>query len=772
MKMMLAGLTVLTAWPASGQPATDRVFLEVPMLLDAPGRQQMIRAWHDGKQFFIDAAMLLEKLGFTVRSDQLQLAALDAARMIVLDFRLRQQVTPRKQALGKEAVYANGRFLLSVTGLERVFGPDIHFDVQRLVLRVSTAARLFDAGALHRRRSLWTEAPGPLKFRRQRSLWGGVMMNWQVHRQTGIVQASVELTGSILAGTLQGYVGTGRQALTYFYDRPQSTHLTRLEIGRFADGISGVRLSNRPLARRELQRVHVITGQARPYALVEAQISGQIIDQVQADARGQYQLKTPIRYGTNVVELRTRPLGGHQERYDRRYYLADHDLAEPGRFYYDVKVGRLPYGTTLNGEIHYGLAGALTVRVGADLDPNDAWLEAGGIWSPVSLMNVSTSVRLPARDYAANVQAWTRSFSFDGSWYSWGSGGSSVQLSIAGMRGPMSLNLAAHALRSPPFWQSQMINPSMWLATSSGLILRAMWQYKQSRYGKSVANRRHYWRVGAGAPVARAHAFLHVTGHDERSSLGLEGFLAVRGWSLGFAADVDTRSGRISGRLTVQANTPVASMIVRTHRRGPTIDHSQSLYGQVLLDHRVTLGPDTYQKSAARLIIFSDANSNGRQDSGEPLLPHIRAQLYNAHWSRDADGTLYASHLEPFGTYQVRILEASVRDPRLQPRTGYSFSFVADPGRIKRLYVPMQPMLQIPGRIVNPDRPPGRLRVQIAGGQAVPVYRDGGFTLVVSAGSHELVVTDVLTNETLSKHRVTVGAHTGAVTLNLNGTGK
>ncbi|MDE2732430.1 MAG: hypothetical protein OXI38_13670 [Bacteroidota bacterium] len=766
MRIMFPVLLMLGAAPMAGQPASERLFLEVPMLLDAPGQQQMIRAWYDGEHFFVDAAMLLDRLGFTVTVVESRLTALDVARTIVVDFDLRQQLAPQKQALGDEVLHADGRFLLSMAGLGHLFGSDIHFDADRLVLRVSTAAQRFDARALHRRRPLWSEAPGPLQFGRQRTLWGGVMMNWQLHRQPGYVQAGVSVTGSLLAGTLRGYVGTGRQSLTYLYDRPRSMRLTRLEFGRFADGVRGIRLSNRPLAQRQLQRMEELTGQTEPHALVEAHVGGHVMDQVLADGQGRYRLRTPVWYGTQVVELRTRPLGGQLERLARRYYLADPELVESGRWYYDVKVGHLRYGSALIGDLQYGLARALTVTAAVGRQSTYSWLETGGIWSPLSYLTVRTSARWPARQFAAGFRAWTRTVSLDGNWYARDQGGGGLQLNAGGLFGPVSVNLDAYAHRHPPYWESQLITPSLWLSANGGLTLRALWHLERS--GVHKTQRRDYWQVGAGAPIKGAHARLSLSGRDTRWILGLEGFLVVGGWSVQVTTRVDARSGRIEGGLTLQANLPFASMAARALRRDSRLVHTQSFYGQVAVDRHLEFGRDVHQQSAAKLIIFRDINGNGRQEDGEPVLPHIRAQLYHANWTRDPDGTLYAGHLEPFSVYQVRLLEDSVRDPRLQPATGYAFSFVADPGRTKRLLVPMQPRLQVPGRILNADRPPSRMRVHATGGSSVPVYRDGGFTLLLTSGSHEIIVTDVLTKESLGQWQMMITADTSDLNLTLN----
>ena len=769
-KLWLVSFCAIFAGPSLGQPTPDQVFLEVPMFLDAPGRQQMIRAWHDGEHFFVDAVMLLELLNFNVQLDQGRLTAMDDTKTIVLDFGLGQQLLPTKQSLAGMVLYADRRFLLSTAGLARVFGSDIDFDERRLLLRVSTAATLFDAGLLHQRRLLMHEAPGPLQYRRQRSLWGGLMINWQVHRQQGYALANVDVTSSLMAGTVRGRLGRNHMSISYAYDWPESKRLSQLEFGRFLEGLTGIRLSNRPLAPRLVQRIETVAGQATPYARIDAQISGHTVDQVRANAEGLYQLQVPIWYGTNVVDYVTHPMGGEQGRNYRRYYLTHRDLVAPGRLDYDVILGWWANQAVFRGMAHFGLARALTVHLGASRQLHDNWLEAGGIWNPMSFMTLSTSAKWPIGHYYTRVQAWHNGLSVDGNWHWRGSSDSDGQLNLTSLYGPLSLYISAYALRNTSDWRSNSITPSAWLALPHSLILRARLHYEQSTYGRNGTELRRDWHIGAGKQFSKLQAFFNVAGHGNRWSIGLDGFLSVRGWSFGFSTSVDTGSGRIAASLTLQANTPAALMAVRAHGAHQGYSHSQSLYGQVQVDQGVTVGRNMHQESAARLIIFKDLNSNGQQDSGEPLLTHFRAQLYNAHWSREADGTLYASHLEPFGIYQVRIIEASVHDPNLQPLYGYTFSFRADPGRTKRLYVPMQPKLQVPGRILDLDRAPSRLIVQTEDGVQAPVYRDGGFTLVVSAGQHQIIVSDVLTKEVLTVREVSINQETSEVTVSLNKT--
>ena len=344
-----------------------------------------------------------------------------------------------------------------------------------------------------------------------------------------------------------------------------------------------------------------------------------------------------------------------------------------------------------------------------------------------------------------------------------------MQLHLASLWGPVSMSLAASSYRDVPHWQSHAVNPGLWVYLPGGQILRAMWQYELNSYGPELSDERYVWRVGAGVPANGQSPHLLQCRRAGQSLDAWIGELSLL-WATGrldFTADVNVTTGRITGGIALQVNTPVAALAVRSHRTGQEWVHAQSLHGQVSVDRRLALGSDVHQESAARLIIFSDTNSNGIADPDETLLPHIRVQMYHANWVRHADGTLHAGHLEPFKTYQVRILEGSVTDPRLQPATGYSFSFVADPGQTKRIYVPMQPLLQISGRIINPDRPSSRFLVRVADGPGVSVYRDGGFTLMLKAGDHEVSVVDVLTDEVLAKQQVRVHAQSDIITIDL-----
>ena len=92
-------------------------------------------------------------------------------------------------------------------------------------------------------------------------------------------------------------------------------------------------------------------------------------------------------------------------------------VAESGRFYYDVRGGRLPGGAALDGTVHYGLGPAATVRTGLRMHGDEVAVEAGTVMNPLSFLSLSASVEMPAWAWSVSAQAWRSGLNITGSWY-------------------------------------------------------------------------------------------------------------------------------------------------------------------------------------------------------------------------------------------------------------------------------------------------------------------------------------------------------------------
>ncbi|MDE2645982.1 MAG: hypothetical protein OXI05_09115, partial [Bacteroidota bacterium] len=238
---------------------------------------------------------------------------------------------------------------------------------------------------------------------------------------------------------------------------------------------------------------------------------------------------------------------------------------------------------------------------------------------------------------------------------------------------------------------------------------------------------------------------------------GVEGILTLGGPSLEFRVGWDADHQTVTGSLSLQISSPFGSLFARGRRDTHGISHSQQIQGSVHLWDTVRLAPYGHQQSATELRIFEDINGNGLQDPAEPILSHIDAELYQSGWTRLRTGALYAAYLEPYQRYQVRILEASIRDPALHPATGLEFSFTADPGRSKIIHVPMQRLIPVVGKITGLDRTPLRLKIFLNQSEVTDVYRDGGFALHLRPGHYTLTVVDILDQDPLAEKMIEVG---------------
>ena len=554
-------------------------------MVQAPGYREVVRAYHDGKAFFVDIAQLFERLGFQVSRDGPLVTALDASRRIEMDFAL---LTARSQeeasvSLAGLAEYGGGRYLVSMAGLSRLFASDIHFEEASLSLRLSTAAETFNIGALRRRSPLMSEAPGPLRFGRERHALGGVIANYYLSWRgpKSRPQGSLRFTGSVLGGSVRGRLGAS-QEISYLFDRPGSRTVTRIEAGRLHGGYFGglapleaVRVSNLPLTSRLLQRAARLRGRTQPHALVEALIAGQVVDRIEADSEGRYVLTAPTYYGSTEALIRISPLGAPYASEERRYLLATTDLIEPGRLYYDAFLGRAQGKVASIAHAEFGLLPRLSLRASGRADHAGRRARLGATLSPVSFGVLSADARLPSGSLRAGAKLWRRSLSMEAS-YDAARGPAPRKhglVQLTGAWGRMSGFLTGSFSQAPGSWRSQHVSGSVDYHGPHGASLRL--QASAARTGITAYARTHSWRVTAGKAMALAggagRLALFARGEQALREGGLEGFASFRRLSLGFTAGYDRHFGGLTGGFALQVNTPVAGASARGRYSGSAV---------------------------------------------------------------------------------------------------------------------------------------------------------------------------------------------------------
>ena len=737
--------------PAQSVHADGVVLHAVPLSVEAPGYHGIVRAFHDGETFYVDVSGLFELLGFTVFRKGAVIEALDVSRRYVVDF---AQAIERETgvSLSDQVLQVGAQHLLTIEGLSRILASDIHFEEARLSLRLSTAAERFNIDAIRSRTPLFSEVPGPLRFGRERPLWGGALATYHVFwNHARGVQGTMRFTGSVLGGALRGTVG-GTSTYSYLFDRPASRSLTQVEIGRLhapyfqvLPSLDALRLSNIPLVRRHLQRSTTYRGRTDPHALVEATVSGLVVDRAQADNEGRYSLVVPTQYGSTEVVLKTKPLGAAAPSVERRLLFVSADLVEARKFYYDAFVG------VRSGMVHaeYGLHPRVTVRGSGMLAPRAARARFGIAASPLPFVVIGGEADVIGRQIRATGKLWRRNIMADV--FVEASPQGRVYRSQASASWGRWSGFFAASLFGTGTWQTRRISSLLSYYGRRGFSGDV--RITTERFGLSGHVPRHVlsYRASIGQVAAAGGLTLFAQGFGNHvvRECGVEGFWLWRRVSVGWSAGYDTVLLGFTGGLSVRLDTPVGSIETRHNRRG----HTLAAFGALDMGPRPRLLRGGGQESAAVLRIFEDEDGDGIYDANERIMPEVEAQLYHAGMRREKDGVLRASYLEPYAAYQVQIMERSIRDPNLIPQAGYAFSFIADPGRSKTMDIPLSRPLSVKGTIKGLRRAPSRVRIAVWQGGAevrtADVYRDGGFFLRLTPGRYTLRLTDILNGDGL-----------------------
>jgi len=276
-----------------------------------------------------------------------------------------------------------------------------------------------------------------------------------------------------------------------------------------------------------------------------------------------------------------------------------------------------------------------------------------------------------------------------------------------------------------------------------------------------------FYRTSVGHTVRPFHGFGRLSVYMRGSNrhvvheTGVEGVVSFRSLSVGFSGGYDTQWDGFTGGMHLRMETSMGSITARH-----TGLHAS---GGIEVSRGLTFLRAGNRESSATLRIFEDRDADGYYDTDETILPHVDAQLFRSSLQRQSDGTLHASFLEAYATYQVQIIEQSIHDPQLTPVTGYTFSFIADPGHTKIIDIPLTRPLIINGRVDRGDRPPARLHVQVYRQNtrihSAAVYHDGGFTLQLDPGIYTVHLIDRVTEEQVATQELTVSPDSLPATL-------
>lgn len=738
--------------PANAQ----NVLLEAPIALQAPGFNGLLTAYYDADDLYTSPAGLLEVLGYTILELPEGIQATDAKTAFMFN-NVDSTVSRNGEVVVPRAVYTdgpNGELLVEMETLQQAFGADIEWDPTVLQLRFSSAAETFDALQFAATPPQLLESSTLPRFGRVRQWFGGMLWGYNLsHQRTsgagarsyGYISYAADLGG----GTLRGRLTRNTRTANWVLDlrRP---YLTQVRVAyapqgqapTLGEGLT-VRVSNQPLANLRVHRTRALSGVTAPHAVVTAFANSEMSERVQADRAGRYSVRVPVMYGSSSAELRVEPLGASTMTVRQLQHHTPLSLLPAGQLYYTGSIGHDARGVLEYGPVHYATlrygyihagrrhsAGATvqlrpTLHVLADLDLT----QRSGVarlswWHPnrqvTALYNVSRRPQL-YRSLSSATTIGNQRLAVQSRilyrQYGQEPGSLSIQPAVlAQVWGNMRIQADARWNKGQPLDLGAGIHPSLNIGRGQ-ILLRAEAGWRDRQFAWWVTEGRY--SIGVGQLIVGA----------ERSRY----------------------TGHLSIRFALQLNTDWVWAASRARRAGGVTQQLHSVRGAIALGRSLALTAIHHEEQTQALIrIFVDTNLNGRFDRDESISQDAVVWAQAHHQHRTESGGWRMDNLEPYGLYVVQIERESIRDPDLHPAVGYRFAFTAEPGRMRTIDVPLQPLPQVTGQITGWTRANEVLEVVMTQGEDVhrlPVYRDGGFWGSMRPGQYRVQVIHRITGE-------------------------
>ena len=292
-----------------------------------------------------------------------------------------------------------------------------------------------------------------------------------------------------------------------------------------------ISIKNVPLARQRLHRVQNLRGQSAPHALIQAVISGEVVDQVQADAEGHYELNAPVWYGTTKLEVRTQPLGGQRMRSNHHYLFTPTSLVPPGKVFYQLRAHE-QYSSL---DLQYGIHRRLTLQSALVLHGTHPEASVGFTLNPITFLAVDTKVQIPSAHWLATLQLWRSGIQVTVHLDGWQRRLQNLYVNASASKGPVSVLLRgtrSSFLASFTEWGQRLsLHPEIWLHTHSGLLMQASWDVDRLRHVEKETH--HRWRFAAGWAFPQLRIMGFAAQDFIQKAYGMKGILTLGGSSPG-----------------------------------------------------------------------------------------------------------------------------------------------------------------------------------------------------------------------------------------------
>ena len=562
--------------------------------------------------------------------------------------------------------------------------------------------------------------------------------------------AGMELLGGDLQGSYNGNINNGSllssfSGLRWRYVLPggmtpeKNVGLASITAGQVnttsfsnAANLVGLSVTNNPVIPRLDLDVFVIDGTTFPDSEVELLIGGQLVDFTRADEVGYYRFNAPVTYGTVRLSTRIYTPRGEVIVQDRQIQVPFSFLPK-GFIGYNAQVGLPQFtfdslGTSLaaHADIAYGITNALTVRAGADkgeIFGEQSIYPVFGISARLFQQYLFNVDALPDRYYRANASVFysdNTNISAQFTEYNPNSA-----FNFRGQTRDANLNVFYPFQVLGKFSGFRVTGERIWFDTGLGVnnyqfdfntqVNRVVVRFNyrggarglikdpenptQNQFGLLTSSLTYTLPRSPGIPLYVRGLFLRgqfrystLLDQPESISLLLSQTLFKNGrFTLGYDREII----RDLSRFQVGFLYDFKSLRTSTQYTRGTNGYSfqQGVSGSLAYDPAgvgmIPSNRDQITRSGAAVRLFIDTNENGVFDEGEEIVPAKAIRLdRSANILIGSDGILRITQLQSYWKYRLDVDIAALPNPNLAPKLK-SFSFVAEPNRLRLIDIPL-----------------------------------------------------------------------------------
>ncbi len=610
--------------------------------------------------------------------------------------------------------------------------------------------------------------------------------------------AGLEFLGGDLQGSYNGNLNNGNllssiSGLRWRYVLPggmmpeKNVGLASITAGQVnttsfsnAANLVGISMTNNPVIPRLDLDVFLIDGTTVPDSEVELLIGGQLVDFTRADEVGYYRFNAPITYGTVRLSTRIYTPQGEVIVMDRQIQIPFSFLPK-GFVGYNIQAGLPQFtfdslGTSLatHADIAYGICNALTVRAGVDqgeIFGEKTFYPVFGLSARVFQQYLLNVDALPDRYYRATGSVFYASNTSINAQFTEYNPNSAFN--FRGQTRDANLNVFYPFKLFSKFSGFRVTGERIWFNTGMGVnnyqvdfntqisrviarvnyrggargLLNDPENPTQNQFGLFTSSLTYTLPRTPGIPVYVRGLFLrgqfrYSTLSDQAESVSflLSQTLFRNGrFTMGYDRELIFKQSQFQVGFLYDFTSFRSSTQYSKRTNGYALQ--QGVSGSLAYDPAgkgvIPSNRDQITRSGATVRLFVDANENGLYDQGEEIVPAKAVRLdRSANILIGSDGILRITQLQSYWKYRLDVDIAALPNPNLAPKLK-SFSFVAEPNRLREIDIPLYQTGIIEGIILleknGQQQGQGGLRLELfREGESEPVeiirtFSDGSF---------------------------------------------